>query len=313
MRSVLNLLRRPTGGHRRTAIVAAAKRCTIATVNAEAGGRARVESCIVLPGDAPAQRAAIAHWFERERASAGRVSCVLEPSEYQMLLVEAPDVLPAELKGAVRWRLKDLLDFPVADAAIDVLPIPDPARRRGPRMLYVVAARRHAVDEHVAALRSARADLDVIDIPELALRNLAVRLPVAGDGLVLLWSTAERAQLCLIKGEKLYLTRQVRFSPADRVELESGDARTEAIALELQRSLDYFESHYEQTPPARLLVAPADGQARRLVEALAGQTALPVELLDPRQAIDLPEDFDAGDRDALVAVGAALRGEPTGG
>ena len=39
------------------------------------------------------------------------VSTVLRPEEYQLALVEAPEVPPAELRAAMRWRLKDTIDF----------------------------------------------------------------------------------------------------------------------------------------------------------------------------------------------------------
>src|SRR4051812_38897392 len=43
---------------------------------------------------------------------------LLGAREYQMLAVEAPNVQPDELKAAVRWRLKDMLDFHVDDATL---------------------------------------------------------------------------------------------------------------------------------------------------------------------------------------------------
>ena len=49
---------------------------------------------------------------------------MLSGGEYQMLTVDAPNVPQDELKTAVRWRLKDMLDFHVDDATIDVLDIP---------------------------------------------------------------------------------------------------------------------------------------------------------------------------------------------
>src|SRR3954468_9577954 len=56
----------------------------------------------------------------------GRHQCLalLQAADYQMLLVEAPNVPALELKTAVRWRIKDLLDYHVQDATIDVLDIP---------------------------------------------------------------------------------------------------------------------------------------------------------------------------------------------
>src|SRR5271170_4115289 len=80
------------------------------------------------------------------------VSTVLRPEDYQLALIEAPDVPPAELRAAMRWRLKETIDFRVEDAVIDVFEVPDQNRGGHRRMMYAVAARRTAVDRHAGAL-----------------------------------------------------------------------------------------------------------------------------------------------------------------
>ena len=53
-----------------------------------------------------------------------RFSCstLLPASQYQLQLIEAPNVPEAEMKSAVRWRLKDFLEYPVESATIDATP-----------------------------------------------------------------------------------------------------------------------------------------------------------------------------------------------
>ena len=282
----------------------------MATIAAVPGGRPVLETCVTFPGSSSEQRAAICNWFAQDRGPEGSVSCVLDSGDYQMLLVEAPDVLPAEIKAAVRWRLKDLIDYPVADAIVDVFPIPEPARRSSTKMMYAVAARRHAIEQHVAAMRGASTALDVIDIPELALRNLAAKLPEAAQGLILLWLNEDSAQLFVIKGEMIYLSRQVAFATGVFAELETVETHVDAVSLELQRSMDYFESHYEQAPLAHLVIAPGDERARLLQAALAGQTSLNIQTLDLRRAVDTADESLSADRGSVLAIGAALRETP---
>lgn len=305
---MLNPFRRKQAAGKRTAIVCTRSGCTLATVAIGPGGRPFVETCVSLPGGAAEQRTTICGWLAQDRG--GPISCVLDPDDYQMLLVEAPDVLSAEIKAAVRWRLKDLLDYPVADAVIDVFPIPEPARRSSTKMMYAVAARRHAIEQQVAVMRGASAALDVIDIPELALRNLASRLPEAEQGLILLWVNEDSAQLFVIKGEMIYLSRQVAFAADGFTGPDSIEPDVEAVSLELQRSMDYFESHYEQAPLAHLVIAPGDERARRLQGALAGQTSLDIQTLDLRRAVDTADETLSADRRSVLAIGAALRQTP---
>src|SRR5690242_7196411 len=52
----------------------------------------------------------IAKEFDLDRY---QCATLLRPGEYQMLVVEAPTVPHAELKSAIRWRIKDLLEYHV--------------------------------------------------------------------------------------------------------------------------------------------------------------------------------------------------------
>src|SRR5258706_4593813 len=86
------------------------------------------------------------HALERvaRELSFERYQCatLLRPGDYQMLLVEAPTVPQAELKNAMRWRIKDMLDFHIDDAAMDVLDIPPDSDLAGrSHSMYAVAAR----------------------------------------------------------------------------------------------------------------------------------------------------------------------------
>ena len=49
----------------------------------------------------------------------------LDIGAYSLLFVEAPDVPSSELRAAIRWRVKDLIDFHIDDAVIDVFDVPN--------------------------------------------------------------------------------------------------------------------------------------------------------------------------------------------
>src|SRR5687768_16775723 len=57
---------------------------------------------------------------------AGRFQCVtlLPRNEYQIVLVDAPSVPADEVKAALRWRIKDMIDYPVDEATVDMLELP---------------------------------------------------------------------------------------------------------------------------------------------------------------------------------------------
>jgi len=101
-----------------------------------------------------------------------RASFILSPSDYKLFLVESPEVEAGEMAGAVKWKIKDLIDQPVDEMAITVFPVPDDAYRSQNEMVYAVAARKSRIHEIVNMVNQTGLVLDVIDIPELVMKNL---------------------------------------------------------------------------------------------------------------------------------------------
>lgn len=240
------------------------------------------------------------------------VSTVLRADDYQLVLVEAPDVPPAELRAAMRWRLKETIDFPVEDAVIDVFDVPAQNRGGHGRMMYAVAAQRSAVERHAGALVEVPT-FDVIDVPELCLRNLATLLPAAASGVALLHLGEKMATIILVRGTTFYFARQVDLQATLAVAAENDpDARLEvgSIVLELQRSLDYYERHFDQPPITRIAVSPSGKRASLLAADLGGETGFEVETLDLAALLRCESSVEAAVHPGcLLAVGAALREE----
>jgi MSHA biogenesis protein MshI len=81
-----------------------------------------------------------------------------------------------------------------------------------------------------------------------------------------------------------------------------------ALALEVQRSLDYYESHYDQTPIGDLVVAPLLPAFANLASRLTTEIGLRVSLLDLNAALDSRNKLTPElQGQCLFAIGAALR------
>ena len=240
------------------------------------------------------------------------VSTVLRPDDYQLALVEAPEVPPAELRAAMRWRLKDSIDFRVEEAVIDVFDVPDQNRGGHGRMMYAVAARRTAVNAHTQAL-AATPGFDAIDVPELCLRNLAALLPMASAGVALLHLGETAANIVLVRGKTFYLARHVDLPAGNGTAATGGHTgRIDAagVVLELQRSLDYYERHFDQPPITRIAVSPAGSRADELARELGRETGFEVGTLDLNALLSCKTPIEpSAQASCLLAVGAALREE----
>jgi MSHA biogenesis protein MshI len=240
------------------------------------------------------------------------VSTVLRSDDYQLVLVEAPDVPPAELRAAMRWRLKEAIDFRVEDAVIDIFGVPSQNRGGQGRMMYAVAAQRSAVDRHSAALVEVPT-FDVVDVPELCLRNLATLLPEAAAGVALLYLGETTAIVILVRGTTVYFARHMNLQAALPIAPGNDpEARLDAgnIVLELQRSLDYYERHFDQPPITRIAVSPSGKRASLLAADLGRETGFEVNTLDLASLLRCETSIEAAvDPGCLLAVGAALREE----
>lgn len=165
--------------------------------------------------DSAASGEALERVGKQMRAGQVRPTCLLGAGEYQLLALEAPAVPPDELKAAVRWMLKDMLDYPVDDATIDVLTVPAEKSGSQRSSMFAVAARNSVIEARQRLFTAARLALAVIDIPELAQRNIAALLEVPGRGLAMLSFGADGCLLTVTFDGELLLARRLEVALAD--------------------------------------------------------------------------------------------------
>jgi MSHA biogenesis protein MshI len=168
------------------------------------------------------------------------------------------------------------------------------------------------VDRCAEPFRSAGLQLSAIDVPEMALRNIAALFAERGAGVAFAWFQQSGSGIVFVAGNELCVARQFDATAADAIgALAARDERAlERITLGLQRSLDHFERNFSGVPIHRLLLAPFGGAAG-LALHLAGHLSLPVEVADFDKVMDFSAVPDLADParigDMLVPLGAALR------
>jgi MSHA biogenesis protein MshI len=309
---VFGLLKKTADAKGRIGLAFGRDRIALAVVAGGRGrGQATLERCEVLPFDPVGGVEALSAALRAAALPRLPISTVLQSDDYQLALVEAPDVPPAELRAAIRWRIKDAIDIRVDAAVIDVFDVPAPSRGAQGRMMYAVAAQRSAIDRHAAAL-AAIGRLDVIDVPELCLRNLAAALPAAAGGVALLHLGESHATVVLTQGRTFFFARQMELHAAAGPAAGGAGAIPDvtSIVLELQRSLDYYERHFDQPPITRVAIAPAGQRAEVLALRLAQETGFEVAALDLNALLHCAVPVAAATQlQCLMAVAAALREE----
>ncbi|MDH3713115.1 MAG: hypothetical protein OET44_04605 [Gammaproteobacteria bacterium] len=265
----------------------------------------RFEYC---PTSADAAASVLSDLVQRYKLKGAACVGVIPQGAYQLLQVEPPNVPEAEQRQAVKWRLRDRIDYPVTDAVVDVFAPPERANRPATNLNAVVCpaevVARCAQTISVAGLR-----LQALDIAELVQRNVLAALPEAEAGVALLTFQAHRGLITLIKDAELYLARDLDSGLEgirDAGLAGEPDAPLyESVVLELQRSLDYFESGFGMAAIKRVLVYPsAEGVDQLLVHVRAMLPGLDIEMFDPAAVFAGANLIPQG---CLNAFGAALR------
>ena len=249
---------------------------------------------------------------------------VLTSSEFTFLLMQRPTVENDELIEAVRWQIKDQLKYPAEEAIIQILDIPGQQERGRLPMIYVIAAHQETVKSTINLLSETKFDLRFIDIPELAQRNISALLPEDFIGVALLHLEPNHSLLTITHEGELYLSRVIDIGyehleindydtkPSDGLSLEEEpteyDHNIEKIILEIQRSLDYYESHYGKATIGNLIIAPLETELKELNETLEQSLGVVVRSLDIEEIIDSPKHIDLDIQSKCFnAIGAALR------
>jgi MSHA biogenesis protein MshI len=242
---------------------------------------------------------------------------LLPADDYQLLLVDAPNVPPAEMKAAVRWRVKDMLDYPLDQATIDVLDIPpDPAggaRAQSTHSMYAVAARNEIVRARMDRLEAGRLALRVIDIPETAQRNVAALFEIADRGVAFLYCGKSQSLLTVNYRGELYLARRIDVGVDDLLATAAAgreDPRGRVL-LELQRSFDHFERQFPFVGVAKLVIGPEPTDTG-LAAFLAQNFDFPVEQAELESVLQFGPDATLAGDDAwrlFHVLGASLRAE----
>jgi MSHA biogenesis protein MshI len=284
-------------------------RIEVALVDQSLAARPAVRMC-----EAHATRGTQADVLKRLRGAAKTRRCrcttLLGAGQYELQVVEAPSVPDTELKQAVRWKLKDLLDYPVDNATVDVLQVPPAPGGARAQFVHAVSARNDQVAARMRLFNDARVPLEVIDVPEMAQRNVARLFEEPNRGLAVLAFDQRGGMLTVTAGGELYMSRHTDISLGQLAGAGSEQV-LERLVLEVQRSLDHFDRQFSYLTVARLLIAPVPVPG--LQQYLAENLYLPVQVMDLGQALDLsavPALRDpAYQSECLHLLGAALRQE----
>jgi MSHA biogenesis protein MshI len=238
---------------------------------------------------------------------------VLEDTHYNLIQMPVPPVEESELTSALRWSVKDHIDYPVEEAVIDVFRVPVQEHREA--KVYVVATPRDEILQTIDFIRKTGLILNTIDIEELSLGNIVEQMEGQERGVAVLHFGQQHGSISLYRDSALYLSRKIdtglkRIEEIQMQGTSPGAAEQiyESILLELQRSLDFYESEFARAPISRLVVAPRHPVLQGFCDYVGSHSGLAIELINLAQIYtDTTELNDENQANCLLAIAAASR------
>jgi len=235
---------------------------------------------------------------------------VLHPSMYKLFYIQRPDVDEVDLSDAVKWQLKDQVDCPLSEVVVDCFSLPDDAFSGSNNMVYAVVAEKSVVEEATRAALDATVDVKSVEICELAMRNIVNMLEadMEGAGAALLHMRNSDGTINLSQGGNLYLTRQLEsgLTMLEMADEASQEEMLDELLLEIQRSLDYYDSQLHKGSIRNVMLGPTRLDSALVGDHLKDRLGMDITILDLNELFEVKENMSGElQNQCFSAVGAA--------
>ncbi|MFY0639642.1 MAG: pilus assembly protein PilM [Bermanella sp.] len=253
-------------------------------------------------------------WIQRNKLKNAKGHFVLNDDEYQLELIEKPQVQEEEMREAVKWKIKDLVQYPSQETILDVFNLPDDAYRGRSDMLYAVVSSKEKISSKLEFMRQIGLVPSVIDIPELVLRNILLYFPDSEEGTTAILKLNENdSEVIIYSHEELCFARNIDigFSQFLKIEeeitLDNSDV-FDRLVLDLQRSLDYFESQVGKGTVSKIIILPVDNIQENFIQNLSQGIGINVEEFNMKNVRPIQEKINSSHTfHSITSIGSVLR------
>jgi len=237
-------------------------------------------------------------------ALSGTPTTVLIPqNDYQIFLIDQPVVSSNEKREAIRWRIAEYIDFPVEEAVVDYIEVPQKNKDTNTALTYVIATRKSTVEEYADHIKTLGLTVVSVDICQSALREIAFQLDDADVGQALLHIEDHKSHIILFKNKTLYMMRDFDLGYSHIKE----NAELQDLALEIQRSIDYCSSNLKNAGISRIVLTPMPERKNEILSNLSNILGLPVRMINYSEFIQETENLSINQSNSSAfAIGAAI-------
>ncbi len=226
---------------------------------------------------------------------------ILHPSYYRLTLIGTPNVPQAEYKKAIRWQIKDIINYSLEDTAVDIFYPDEPERSL--KKIYVIAAQSSFLKNIANTIQDCGLYLEAIDTREFAIRNLITDLSKPGETTGLLNIIDES---CLMMSVKQSNVQFVRRFPVNANNIKAGNYSD--LMSEIQRSFNYCQTELKQEIPTKFVIPPDAILDKNVAQEIAKNLNKEVNILNLQEVVRYKKPLDQQmEPRCWIAIGGVLR------
>jgi type IV pilus assembly protein PilM len=287
---------------------------------------------------------AIQRVFAAQKVKTSDVATSVSGNAVIVKKISLPRMSPEELAESIHWEAEQYIPFDIQDVAIDYEVIEGGGT--GPNMdVLLVAVKKDKISDYTSAISQAGKTPRIVDVDVFSLQNCyEVNYGLdPGRVIALLNVGASIMNINIIKGTTSIFNRDIAvggnlytdaiqkdlnlsfdqaetFKRGGRVDGAAPEnlppilqAVSENIALEIQKTFDFFKATSAEDRIDRIYLSGGTSKVRGLRELLAERFEAGVEILNPFNNVTYnPKDFDPDfisevGPSAAIAVGLAVR------
>jgi MSHA biogenesis protein MshI len=218
---------------------------------------------------------------------------------YKVHQIDRPDVAEHELMAALKWPLQEAIGSNT-DLVYDYADMP--VQVSGQNKVMVVAISRKEVEKLTRTIYEAELVLECVTVEERATVEL---IDNSQDAVItLVQEHGEDVVLNIIKNKQLHFSRRLKgfenIGSFTEAELDMGI--NDSLAVQIQRSMDFFESQLRQAPVKRILVKLDTPHMAYICNVIAESMGVSCDLMQPDLTCAHPLNFKMASFSCLGAA-----------
>lgn len=227
---------------------------------------------------------------------------VIPSDKTESVQIDLSELPESDISAALPWKLKDLVSIPAQDMICDYIEMKIQPLGQSEKALIIATSRQY-IENLVKPFHDANVPLIGITTEQFGLARMQSTQDAAQ--LAFVQHRDSDAILLILKNREICFARKIRGTNTvvDMLPEQVREMGADMIAVEIQRSIDYYESQLKQPPIKNALVAMAGNNDHLLVESLNSSLPVRAQMMPIEQIKDVSGSLSLA---YLAAIGGAM-------